>query len=138
MTLEGKVMQTSTVTTNKSHFSGTETKIVSAVDAATTPSSYEALVDIDPDKLTSLTRIEDRLVLLFKDGSQLTVENFFLFEERYQSCLDKMSRDGDIWPALSEDEGSSKEVKYNFSQPATAWAFGGSVILMGAAVSLLW
>jgi hypothetical protein len=130
-------MQTSTVIIRENSFLNPGLR-ANDPDQAATPSTFEALVDIDPDRIGSLTRIEDRLVMLFQDGSQLTIENFFLFEERYQRCLKEMSRDGDIWPALLADSAPTEELKYNFSQPATAWVFGGSALLAGAALRWLW
>ena len=130
-------MQTSTVLAQEGQFSECSPKGEDEI-AETGRSPYDALVDMNPDNLTSLARIEGRLVVLFKDGSHLTVENFFDFERRYQSCLKKMSPGGDIWPALSEAEAPVNEVKYNFAQPATAWAFGGSVLFVVVTLGWFW
>ncbi|CAA0102895.1 Uncharacterised protein [Halioglobus japonicus] len=105
-------------------------------DNSATASIHEALVNFDPETIGSLTRIQDRLILLFKDGSQLTIENFFRFEARYQQYLAGMAPGGDILSALQEDHEPKKQLKYNFSQPVTALVFTGSAILAGAALSL--
>ena len=128
-------MQTSTDATI--HASSTNSELKSSESAETSSQSgIEALVNVDPETIGSLTRIQDRLILVFKDGSQLTIENYFRFESRFQRYLNGMTPGGDIWFAFQEEGAPEEELKYNFSQPLTALAFTGSAILAGALISI--
>jgi hypothetical protein len=129
-------MQTSTDATSRT--SSAKPELASSEPAgACGLSGMEALVNVDPEMIGSLTRVQDRLILVFKDGTQLTIENYFRFEASFQRQLNGMTPAGDIWFAFQKEGSPEQELKYNFSQPLTALAFTGSAIVAGALITLL-
>ena len=128
-------MQTSTEASRQASSAHPEPESTETAEASR-KSGIEALVNVDPETIGSLTRIQDRLILVFIDGSQLTIENYFRFESRFQRRLKGMTPGGDIWFAFQEEGKPDEELKYNFSQPLTALAFTGSAIVAGALLSI--